>query len=70
VAKKSVADEFGLKQAVCDLLDELAQLSDGLVLRLEFRHGLPFLLETAAAVGDQDIQSEKEGPPAARFVGS
>ena len=42
-------DDFELKQAVCDLLDELAQLRDGIVVRLEFRHGLPCLLETTAA---------------------
>jgi hypothetical protein len=39
-------DEFELKQAVCDLLDELARLNDGLIVRLEFKGGLPFLLET------------------------
>jgi hypothetical protein len=40
--------DFELKQAVCDLLDELTQLRDGTVVRLEFRHGLPCLLETTA----------------------
>ena len=41
-------DEFELKQAVCDLFDELARLRYGEIVRLEFRHGLPFLLETIA----------------------
>jgi hypothetical protein len=41
--------DFELKQVVCDLLDELMRLQDGTVVRLEFRHGLPFLLETTAA---------------------
>jgi hypothetical protein len=38
-------EEFELKQEVRALLDELARLQDGIVLRLEFRHGLPFSLE-------------------------
>jgi len=41
-------DDFELKEAVCDLLNELKQLGDGTVVRLEFRHGLPCLLETTA----------------------
>jgi hypothetical protein len=45
------ADEFELKKAVTDLLDELASLVNGTVVRLEFRHGLPCLLETTNAVG-------------------
>ena len=57
----SAADEYELKQAFCDLFDELTQLGDGLVLRLEFRHGLPWLLETAAAVGDQGSEPDKQG---------
>jgi len=47
-------DDFELKKAVCDLLDEFERLENGTVVCLEFRHGLPFLLETtphcAAAV--------------------
>ena len=47
-------DDFELKKAVCDLLDELERLQNGTVVCLEFRQGLPFLLETtphcAAAV--------------------
>jgi hypothetical protein len=39
-------DEFELKRAVCDLLDELERLQNGMVVLLEFKHGLPFLLET------------------------
>jgi hypothetical protein len=45
---KSVAsNEFALKKQVCDLFEELERFQDGTVIRLEFRHGLPFLLETA-----------------------
>ena len=45
------ADEFELKQSVRDLFDELARLRNGAVVRLEFRHGLPCLLETVASFG-------------------
>jgi hypothetical protein len=44
------AGDFELKQVVCDLFDELLQLQDGTIVRLEFRHGLPCLLETIAVV--------------------
>jgi hypothetical protein len=43
-------DEFELKRPVRELFTELARLGNGTVIRLEFRHGLPFLLETAATV--------------------
>jgi hypothetical protein len=39
-------DEFELKRPVRDLFDELARLQNGVVVRLEFRHGLPFTVET------------------------
>ena len=41
-------NEFELKKAVCDLLDELERLQNGTVVCLEFRHGLPYLLETTS----------------------
>ena len=41
-------DEFELKRAVCDLLDRLTELENGTILKLEFRHGLPNLLEVTA----------------------
>jgi hypothetical protein len=41
-------DAFELKQEVRALFDELARLQNGTVVKLEFRHGLPFLLETIA----------------------
>jgi hypothetical protein len=44
--KLTNAQEFELKRQVRDLFDELARLENGTVIRLEFRHGLPFLLET------------------------
>ena len=44
---KSIAgNDFELKKQVCDLFEELERLKDGTVLKLEFRHGLPFLVET------------------------
>ena len=42
-------EEFQLKRAVRDLFDELARLENGRIVRLEFRHGLPFLLETSTS---------------------
>ena len=42
------SDGFEPKKQVRDLFNELNRLHDGIVIRLEFRHGLPFLLETAA----------------------
>ena len=47
-----IGDEFELKQAVRDLFDELARLHNGIIVRLEFRHGLPSLLETTAPTSD------------------
>lgn len=44
--QSSNEDDFELKQAVRDLLAELEQLNNGTVVRIEFRRGLPFLLET------------------------
>jgi hypothetical protein len=35
---------------VSDLFAELMRLENGTVIRLEFRHGLPFLLETTRMV--------------------
>ncbi len=47
------SDGFELKKAVNDLFDELVSLDNGTVVRLEFKHGVPLLLETAsAAIGD------------------
>jgi len=45
--KLVAGDEFELKRSVRDLFDELTRLGNGTVVRLEFRHGLPSLLETA-----------------------
>ena len=45
---KALTEGFELKSQVRDLLEELERLQDGMVIRLEFRHGLPFLLETTA----------------------
>ena len=44
------SEEFELKLPVRDLFDRLARLENGTITRLEFRHGLPFLLETTATV--------------------
>lgn len=43
------SDDFELNQAVRDLFAELVRLQHGLIINLEFRHGLPWLLETEAA---------------------
>jgi hypothetical protein len=48
-------EEFELKQAVVDLVDELERLEDGTIVKLEFKHGLPFLLETALAPTTDDV---------------
>jgi hypothetical protein len=45
IADVAKREEFELKREVRALLNELARLQDGIVLRLEFRHGLPFSLE-------------------------
>lgn len=47
--KPPVTDDFEPKQAFRDLFDELERLNNGIVIKLEFRHGLPFLLETIAS---------------------
>jgi len=44
-------EEFELKQVVWDLFAELGRLNNGTVVRLEFKRGLPCLLETEAEVG-------------------
>jgi hypothetical protein len=59
-----VADQgaFELKAGIRDLLGQLEKLNTGTVLRLEFRHGMPSLLETEAEVG------ETKGYPLSREV--
>ena len=52
-----LTNEFELKQAVRDLLDELVSLDDGVVLRLEFKRGLPCLLETVQFLGSSEPQA-------------
>jgi hypothetical protein len=47
---KVTRTEFESKKQVRDLFEELAQLENGTVILLEFRHGLPFLLETTLRV--------------------
>src|SRR5205823_3569382 len=46
-------EEFELKQVVWDLFAELSRLNNGTVVRLEFKRGLPCLLETTLATGIQ-----------------
>jgi hypothetical protein len=43
----SAPDDFFVKRAIADLLHELSGLGNGTVARLEFRRGLPVLLEVA-----------------------
>jgi len=47
--KTSVSVDFELKRAFRDLFEALERLNNGMVLKLEFRHGLPFLLEAFAS---------------------
>jgi len=53
-AKVPQAEEFELNRATLDLFDELARLGTGMVTRLEFKRGLPCLLETVRMI---DIES-------------
>ncbi len=43
-----------LKQVQRDLFGEMERLKNGMVLRLEFRHGLPCLIETSTDVMPDD----------------
>jgi hypothetical protein len=47
------SEEYELKRPVRDLFDRLARLENGTVVRLEFRHGLPFLVEIKAHIDTQ-----------------
>jgi hypothetical protein len=51
-------NEFELKQAFVDLFHELALIQNGMVVRLEFRHGLPCVLEIARDVGPRSGSSK------------
>jgi hypothetical protein len=51
IPEVSIHGESELKPAVRDLFGHLKKLSSAIALRLEFRHGLPCLLETEAEVG-------------------
>ena len=55
IPEVSIQGELELKPAVRDLLGQLEKLSSALVLRLEFRHGWPCLLETEAKVGELHV---------------
>lgn len=48
-ARRPNGEDYELKQAVRDLLAELERLNNGTVVRLEFKRGLPCLLETTLA---------------------
>ena len=43
-------DEFELKRSVRNMFAALARLGNGIVVSLEFRHGLPFLIEIMAPI--------------------
>lgn len=45
-------EEFELKQVVWDLFAELGRLHNCTVVRLEFKRGLPCLLETTRSIAD------------------
>jgi hypothetical protein len=51
--KATYTDDFELKRSIRNLFDELVRLGNGNVIRLEFRHGLPFLIEFIAAINDR-----------------
>jgi hypothetical protein len=50
-------NDFELKNPVCDLFEKLAQLRNGTIVRLEFRRGLPFLLETTVTTDNLSIRA-------------
>jgi hypothetical protein len=43
-AQGTTGKDFELRKQVRDLFERLERLQDGTVIRLEFRHGVPFLL--------------------------
>lgn len=49
------SEEYELTRPVRDLFDRLARLENGTVVRLEFRHGWPFLVEIKAHVDTQKL---------------
>ena len=54
-----VSDDWFLKEPILDLLSEFAQLGSGIIERLEFRRGLPCLLEfSISAANDSDRAGE------------
>jgi hypothetical protein len=59
VAKVSRGGEFELKRSIRNLFNELAHLQNGIVVNLEFRHGLPFLIEIMAPIDE----SKSTSPP-------
>src|ERR1700722_16005118 len=60
-AKVRRSDDFELKCQIRDLFEELARLQNATVIRLEFRNGLPFLLETTpSAVPIPELQRDSQ----------
>jgi hypothetical protein len=53
--KVARATEFELQLSVRRLFDELAGLDNGTVIKLEFRHGLPFLIEIMAVIAEAKV---------------
>jgi hypothetical protein len=54
--KVPTSDDFELRQPVRDLFDRLQRLCDGTIVRLDFKHGLPFLLETTATKTRSELE--------------
>jgi hypothetical protein len=48
--------DFELKQAVRDLLGEFERIGNGMIHRLEFRHGLPFQVEIENGADDKPLE--------------
>jgi hypothetical protein len=55
VAKVPKGNEFELKRSIGNLFDELARLGNGTVITLEFKHGLPFLIEIVATIDELNV---------------
>jgi hypothetical protein len=47
--------DWTLTSSVVELLNEFARIGDGIVNRLEFRHGLPVLIEALMAAKQRSV---------------
>ena len=49
---KAGREDFALKAQVCDLFAQLEELGDGVILRLEVKHGLPFKMDVEGGAAE------------------